>query len=339
MAQVLISTKNITRQEWLDARRKGIGGSDVAKICGISRWGTPLSVYMDKRGELLSSEDDGGSEAMYWGTLLEDVVAKEFQRRMEIPVRRRNAIFRADDAPYMLANIDREVVGENKGLEIKTTNAFQGGDWEGDSVPDQYYLQVQHYIEVMGWHSCWIAVLVGGQKFSCKEILRDSDTIGWMVETERRFWEDHVLPGVPPPLCALDDLQVVHPFQETDEMLEPTEEDFSVAKDLLQAKAFLKDAEERVAILENTLKDRIGARAGIKNIATWKSSKGSISTDWEALANSVTVPKETISKHIITTESVDWKGVATECGFAPEQVAAFTKEKPGSRRFLFKFKG
>src|SRR5690625_3458322 len=103
----LVSTSDMTRAEWLQARTKGIGGSDIAAIAGISRWDTPLSVYLDKIGEGKPKEE---SDAMYWGTVLEDVVAHEYARRHpEYQIRRVNSILQHRDVPYFIANIDREI--------------------------------------------------------------------------------------------------------------------------------------------------------------------------------------------------------------------------------------
>jgi putative phage-type endonuclease len=133
-----INTAAMSREDWLRERRRGIGGSEAAAILGLSPWATPLDVYLDKIGE---GEDVEETEAMYFGTILEGVVADEFSRRTGLKVRRRNALLTHPDYPWMIANIDRMVVGGGL-LECKTCNAFN--PWNG-VVPEHYQIQVQHY--------------------------------------------------------------------------------------------------------------------------------------------------------------------------------------------------
>ena len=77
-AVALVKTNNMDRLAWLKARQAGIGGSDVSAIMGLNRWKSPIDVWVDKT---TSVQEDEPSEAAYWGTVLEDVVAVEFQKR------------------------------------------------------------------------------------------------------------------------------------------------------------------------------------------------------------------------------------------------------------------
>ena len=125
---IVTKTDVLDRHGWLSIRRKGIGGSDAAKVLGLSKWGGPLTVFLDKTGRL-PMEDDEPSEAAYWGTTLEDVVAREFSKRTGLRVQRRNAMFHHPDHPWMIANVDRVIVGSNRGLECKTVSAFKADEW------------------------------------------------------------------------------------------------------------------------------------------------------------------------------------------------------------------
>lgn len=196
MATIATRTAEMSREEWLEERRKGIGGSDAAAALGLSKWKTPFMLYLEKTGEI--KPNDPG-EAAYWGTRLEDIVAEEFMVRTKKKVRRRNAIFTDPERPWMLANIDREVVGENAGLEVKTTGAWGRDEWTDDRVPDCYLIQAQHYMSVMGWERVYFAVLIGGQKFLWKEVPRDDDLIAIIREREAEFWQ-RVQDFNPPPV-------------------------------------------------------------------------------------------------------------------------------------------
>ncbi|MDK2824536.1 MAG: hypothetical protein PWP71_2454 [Clostridia bacterium] len=196
-AQVLCTTKDMAREEWLKWRMKGIGGSDVAAIAGINRWKSAVEVWLEKTGQLESSEP---GEAAYWGNQLEDLVAKEFEKRTGLKVRRRNAILQHPKYPFMLANIDRDIVGVKEGLECKTAGEYRKDEWKDDKVPDEYILQVQHYMAVCGYDAWWIAVLIGGNKFQYKRIERDEEIINYLIQIEKEFWGKYVVTKELPPV-------------------------------------------------------------------------------------------------------------------------------------------
>lgn len=272
-AQVLVSTANMDRQEWLEWRRKGIGGSDAAAIAGLSPWKSPVAVWLEKTGQV---EPEEPGEAAYWGTVLEDVVAQEFSKRTGFKVRRRNAILQHPKYEWMIANVDRFVVGENIGLECKTTSAYNTKEWEGEEIPAQYIVQVQHYMAVTGAEAWWIAVLIGGQKFLYKKVERDDELIEQLIDIERDFWENHVVPGVPPELDgSLASTELVKRMYPRATL--PTIDLPSQAKDLVadleNVKAELKLLEVRKSELENKLKHLLGeheeGRIG-DTVVTWK---------------------------------------------------------------------
>jgi putative phage-type endonuclease len=311
-----ISTLGLSRDEWVALRRRGIGGSDVAKVAGISKWGTPLTLFLEKTGAITPEEP---GEAAYWGEVLEDVVAAEFSKRTGIKVRRKNAICFHKEYPWMLANIDREVVGTNKGLECKTASAYLHEEWKDDEVPDQYYLQVQHYIEVMGWDSCYIACLVGGQRFIWKEIPRDDETIKGLIEIEREFWR-RVEANDPPPLGLNDDPEIIYPVQSRQDLIEPDEDVLSIAEQLAEIREKITSLQASESEIISRLKERIGENAGIKGVAMWTTVKPRDVIDMTRVASSLAsmVPNgdEVLRRLMEENRTV----------------------KPGGRRFLFRYK-
>ena len=78
MAVNLASTENMPYDEWLDWRKKGIGGSDASVVCGINRYRSPIELWMDKTNQIPYQE---AGEAAYWGTQLEALVKAEFTKR------------------------------------------------------------------------------------------------------------------------------------------------------------------------------------------------------------------------------------------------------------------
>ncbi|WP_019377701.1 YqaJ viral recombinase family protein [Virgibacillus halodenitrificans] len=192
------NTIEMTHQEWLQERTKGIGGSEASIILGLNKWKTPFELWLDKTGQ--SDIEDTAGEAAYFGNMLEDMVAKEFEVRSGKKVRRNNFMLQHPEYPFIMANIDRKVVGENALLECKTASAYLAKDWESEEIPEAYLVQVQHYLGVTGYEHAYIAVLIGGQKFIWKDIERDEELIKMIFDAEVHFWNHHVLGNNPPAL-------------------------------------------------------------------------------------------------------------------------------------------
>lgn len=191
------NTKELTHEEWLLERRKGIGGSDVAAIMGVSPWKSAASVYLDKIGEFPLEDND--SERMRIGRDLEEYVAQRFVEATGKKVRRNNHMLYHDDYQFILADIDREIVGENSILECKTTNSYCKSQWEYEA-PLHYQLQCQHYMLVTGAERCYIACLIGNEAFTYHVIERDAEAMSALLSIEKDFWMNYVEAGqLPPP--------------------------------------------------------------------------------------------------------------------------------------------
>lgn len=173
--------------EWLKERQCGIGGSDVGAILGVNKYKTAFEVYIEKTEPITEVKEQ--SESAYFGDIFEDVVAKEFEKRTGKKVRRDRKHYKHNDYPFMVANIDRRIVGENAILECKTANQYLLKEWEDEEIPASYLLQVQHYLFVTGVELGYIAVLIGGQKFIWKEVKRDDELIQIIIEAEKDFWK------------------------------------------------------------------------------------------------------------------------------------------------------
>ena len=188
--KVLVRTTDMDHSEWLKWRKKGIGGSDAAAIAGLNPWKSPIAVYLDKIGETEPIEDN---ERMRIGRDLEDYVAKRFVEATGMKVRRINAILQHSEYPFILANVDRLIVGKKEGLECKVTNSYAKKEWE-DEIPIYYEIQCHHYMAVTGYKAWWIACLIGNEKFVYKRIERDEEVIKNLIKIERDFWENYVIP-------------------------------------------------------------------------------------------------------------------------------------------------
>lgn len=189
MLEKLAKVSEISREEWLDYRREGIGGSEAAIIVGLNRFGSPLQLWADKMGLRKELEE---TEVMRQGSDLEEYVARRWMEATGKKVRRRNYIFRNTDYPHSIADIDREVVGENAGLECKTTSLYNKSDFENGEIPPTYYVQCQHYMAVMGYDRMYLAVLVLSKAFYHFCIERDNGEIAALMEKEAAWWEEYV---------------------------------------------------------------------------------------------------------------------------------------------------
>jgi len=201
----LVSTKDMPREEWLRWRSKGIGGSDAGVIAGVNKWKSPVELYLEKIGEGIPPE---AGESAYWGTVLEDVVAKEFETRHGFRVQKVNEMLQHKEHPFMIGNIDRLILSSAKHdkpgiLECKTTSVFNKDAWEDDNIPDSYLIQVQHYLAVTGYEYAYIAVLIGGQRYMDKFIPRDDELIEILIKKEQEFW-NCVETGNPPEFDGSD---------------------------------------------------------------------------------------------------------------------------------------
>lgn len=190
-----VSTAGMTREEWLRARKTGIGGSDAGAICGLSPYASAMSVYRDKTSGGVTDSD---RECMRQGRDLEDYVARRFTEATGLKVRRSRKMYRSVEYPFMLADVDRLVVGEDAGLECKTASPYSAGQWKDGRIPPHYLAQCLHYMAVTGKKEWYLAVVILGQDFQYRRIWREEDTVRELVAMEEAFWNNHVLPRVMP---------------------------------------------------------------------------------------------------------------------------------------------
>lgn len=189
----LVSTKDLERDDWLEVRRTGIGSSDAAAAIGLNPYQSQLELWMQKtgKGDLLPVFDpNDDTSPMFWGTMLEPIVAAHYTKRTGNKVRRVNAVLQHSEHPWMLANVDREVVGAGdvQILECKTAGIHGARLWR-DGVPEYVQLQVMHQLAVTGHRAADVAVLVGGQELRIFRIERDEALIARLIEMEHAFWQ------------------------------------------------------------------------------------------------------------------------------------------------------
>lgn len=274
------------RQAFLERRKSGIGGSDVAAVLGVSKWKTPYQLWLDKTSDTVTEKE---SELLHFGQVLEQVIADEYARRNNVKVLRRNQMYRHGAHPELIANIDRYVVG-GKILECKTCNAYASSKFGegGDEVPDEYLLQVQHYMHITGYHSADLAVLIGGNEYRQFSLKYDAELALYAADKCVEFWQNYVLTKTPPPATVRDDLGAYYNAVSGATVV-ATEEIAALLEEYKRLKGIEKDAKNDLDAISAQVKlfageNEIITSADGATLATWKRGKDRATVDWKALA-------------------------------------------------------
>lgn len=308
-------------------RRRGIGGSDIPALLGISRFNTPLGVFLEKRGEVDRALVP--NEAIEWGNRLEPVIRSAYADRLAaatgatVHVVPGDAIgTREGPEPWMLWTVDGlvwlsgrpDAAPADRVLEIKNRHvAAEGwGESGSDQVPQEVFAQVMWYLHCGRVPTADVAALFGGNELRIFRVDYDPQLGADLERVARSFWFECVQAGQPPEPTGGDHQRLATLFrQASEELVEADADAHGLVMDLLAARAEREAAEARVELLEARVKARIGEAAGLRGPdwkATWKTTKPSQVTNWRAVAEAVQAPADVIAAH--------------------------TEERPGSRRFL-----
>ena len=314
----LVKTIDLPRDDWLTVRKQGIGGSDAAAAVGLNPYKSQLELWLEKTGRdgnLPKIDPHDEESPLYWGNMLEPIVAAHYTKRTGNRVRRINAVLQHPDPslPWMLANIDREVTGASdvQILECKTAGINGAKLWK-EGVPEYVQLQVQHQLAVTGKAAADVAVLLGGQHLEIHRIERDETLITRLIELEMQFWH-YVETDTPPPADGSDSaetaLRCLYP-EDKGQILDFTaERNLSACfADLQAVRQAIAEQEKLEAQLKQTLQQAIGeaSRADFETgSVTWKKSKDSVVMDMTRLLQD-----------------------------QPDLQQRYAVTKPGSRRFL-----
>jgi len=314
----LVSTKDLSRDDWLAVRKRGIGSSDAAAAVGLNPYKSQLELWLEKTGRdsgLPKSDVNDEESPTYWGNILESIVARHYTQRTGNRVRRINAVLQHPDAKldWMLANIDREVTGAEdvQILECKTAGINGARLWK-EGVPVYVQLQVMHQLAVTGKQAADVAVLLGGQHLEIHRIERDDELIHWLIELEKEFW-GYVLRDTPPPAdgseSAERSLRCLYPLDQGRTLDFSEDVILSSAFDELKSvRATLDRQGKREAELKQQLQQAMGdaSRAVFASgVVSWRKAKDSVVLD-----------------------------VAQALKEKPYLLARYPATKTGSRRFL-----
>lgn len=296
-----------THKEWLNNRKKGLGGSDAGAVLGVNPWKSPYTLWAEKTERI--SADNVNNEYTRDGRYLEDVVAKIFTEETGLKTKKSNFSYQSAEHPFMLANIDRWIKTNEIGLEIKTMDVRKYIDFDSGEVPPSYYAQCYHYMAVTGAKAWYLAIWRFGQPLQVFLIERDEEQIKALVEAEEEFWK-MVEEDIQPQVDGMDStsetlkIQFCHPFDDEIQLLRSKE--ISEYKEVCEE---FKDLKEKKAYFENLFKSDMqnSERAyadGFK--CTWK--------------------KQTSSRFDTTRFKKDY----------PELYGSYLKES-STRRFVAKF--
>lgn len=191
-----ISLAGVDTEGWLRLRKSGIGGSDAGAICGVNPYSSAMKVFQDKTNESVEEQDN---EAIRIGHDLEDYVAQRFMEATGLKVRKSNFMYRSKEHPFMIADVDRLVAGEDAGLECKTASAYNADKWADGNIPLHYVLQCYHYMAVTGKRTWYIAAVILGREFTYRKLEWDEELISGLIAMEEDFWNGHVVKRIMPP--------------------------------------------------------------------------------------------------------------------------------------------
>lgn len=192
----ITKVKTANHDEWLKLRSQYIGGSDAAAVVCLNAFSSPYSLWAEKTGRIPGF---AGNLATEVGTFLEEFVAQKFAQETGKKVRKCNHSFFNSKYPFAIANIDREIIGEDAGLEIKTTDSLNLKKFKNGEYPANHYAQMVHYLAVTGKQRWYLAVLIGNKEFKWFTLDRDEAEIEALMGAEETFWE-YVKNNTPPPI-------------------------------------------------------------------------------------------------------------------------------------------
>lgn len=260
---------------FLTQRKKGIGGSDIAAILGVSKFKTALDVYLSKT----TDQPEQKGEHLYWGHALENPIIDRFIRDTGALVIRQPEMRRHPDYEWAIANADALITNGDTIkaiLEIKTSSAFKSREWgadDTDEVPIEYIAQVQWYMWIYDVQEAYLAALIGGNQYRQYHIQRDDELIAMLAEKAQAFWQNHVIPRIPPEPQDGADAQKLYPHDNGD-TAEADSDTLTAYAELRELKAQEKELKAQIAAREDLLKIKIGNYSAMQTngntLFTWK---------------------------------------------------------------------
>lgn len=315
MANFIIRTSN--HDEWLEARKGGIGASEIGTILGVNPYDTPYQLWLRKTGRAPAIQENFLMKA---GHYLEDAIAQFCADETGVQIIKNSAnefLVVNKDKPHLRVSPDRYAwlpnsrhTKDNKVIiECKSTQKFIS---ETD-IPLPWFVQVMYQLGVCEMDQAYLAWLSQGRDFGYKQIRFDKDLFNDVIVAEiDKFWKDNILGDQEPALISVDDVKIKYPVHNAGKSIDASEELLETCNQLMDVNAQIKELDKKKTEYEDALKFAMADSESIispsgKVLATWKASKSSL--------------------------KFDEKKFAAE---NPELHKKFLSETQGSRRFSFK---
>ena len=308
----------LINQDFSVDRTKYIGGSDIGAILGLSRYRTPLQVWMEKTGKDTKKSD---SLPMRFGSFAEGFVASEYARATGFELIHDESIYIHPSHSFMSAHIDRFVLPKSdlssarnrtsdtkctgvnsidddqnnpilfsRILECKTANPFATNEWGEagtDHVPMSYLCQCIWYMAITGIDKTDLAVLFGNSDFRVYEITRDLDLEELVIQKAMGFWHQYVLKDIPPPISSEQDCQLLFSRGDATKAVKASQETLELTKRLHILNNEIAVYEKEISDIKQVIMNQMGQAETLmfkENVlATWKAPKPSFRLDAKKL--------------------------------------------------------
>lgn len=277
----LTKTKVANVREDIENRNGYIGGSDIGTIMGVNQWKSPYTLWAEKTG-LIEVEDISDKDAVWFGVMEEDIIAKRFMMKTELKVKKSNYAYGCKEYPYLRGHVDRIAAKGKWGLEIKTTSSWNKTKYDEGEIPESHYWQCMFYMFLTGWDT-WYLATKRDNRFYITKISRDDEAIERMLDACEDFW-NHVQSGEPVEIDGSDSTQ------ETLEQMYPEEHqgetvNLESQEDTLLAMLELSTQEKNLKELKTKYQNEIKAVLGEAE----KGETGQFTVSWKANAKGTRV--------------------------------------------------
>lgn len=287
--------------EQLAMRSSGIGASEIGAALGLSRWETPLGIYLRKVGEVPEFEGNDATEA---GLELEPSICTWAAKKLGNPPMSPSGTVRHPVHSFCFATPDRILDDRSAILQVKNVGFHMRGEWgdDHDDVPHAYRVQIEWEMIAVGISRAYLAVCIGGQRLRIYAFDQDPSLSASLIAQAEHFWLNHVVPRIPPPVDGAEKtrlwLEKKHP-EHFGSVRAIDWDEAEICRAYLAAHARQKEAEEEKALLGNQLRSKLGDAEGAEGHGvkfTWKQNANG-TPSWKAIADEAGASAELIAKH------------------------------------------
>ncbi len=299
-----------------------IGGSDVSAILGVSPWKSQFQLYQEKIGafceEITREKQRLFDRGHRWEPVVVEMLVDELMDRgHDVQIIDRNARYQDPEFPFLACELDLELLidGEEHNAEIKTVSPFAAKAWgeqDTDEIPLYYAAQVMHGLMVKPRKRAIVAALIGVDDLRLHQVERDEETIAAIRAKEVEFWRRVQERDAPEPTTA-DDVKWLY-ARDGGIVMEADEELVRLCEEIRQGKDIAKQCDARIETLSTRLKCAMGHASTLvyqgQRLATWKSNKDSVKTDWKQAFEILQKIAEANADEIVTAIRASTKTVA-----------------------------